>query len=249
MEENSILNQPIETIQLMLEWEKNSELSWKYYLNAEKKFINFLKCVPLDLQHYKVWSPYLGDLLINIGSYFDSFLQGAIYSDYCSKTVRDIKTFRNAERPSMELYRNLFERQHQFSQKTIYDLFNFLPIIPLSNWKENKSPEWWTNYTHLKHNRFKNRKEATLQNTLNALGSFFLLHVNFPDTRYILLREGFIESVQKIDSTSFTQILVFNEPLNTDQIVYTKTQLFGYVYETKSKKLDNGEKIAYLSIP
>jgi hypothetical protein len=226
----------------------NSYLPWEHYNNLENDFLGYLKYVPLKEEHYNVWSPLLVDLLNNIGSLFDSFLKNAVWSD-SYKNIKDIDTLRIPERPNMNLYRTFFEKQHKFSQKTIYDLINLSQISPFSEWKDDQSPGWWISYTSIKHDRLRNQEKATLKITLNALGALFLLHVIISDTRTILVRDGFIKMVHKTEPVALLQILSSEEPLKTDQIIYVKTRLFGYVYETYPKKVADAAKISVLSSP
>ena len=51
-----------------------------------------------------------------------------------------------------------------------------LTIYPLKSW-ENRGGnlEWWNAYTQIKHTRHKNFVNATLKNTLDALGALLIL--------------------------------------------------------------------------
>jgi hypothetical protein len=62
----------------------------------------------------------------------------------------------------------------------IADLNVFVPrygltLRPWENWASNKSPDWWRSYNAVKHQRDVSFTEATVQNTLNALGALLIV--------------------------------------------------------------------------
>jgi hypothetical protein len=221
--------------------------AWEQYTTLEEEFIRYLKYVPLDEKHYSVWSLVLGDLLNNTGSVIDSFLKNAIYFDQLDE-IQNIKKIRDDEKcHNMTTYRKIFDDFYKLSNKEIFENKSGSKIIPFSNWSDNKSPEWWKNYTDLKHDRFYNREKATFKITLDALGGLFLLNVIHLETRMILLRDGFIYA-PRLDHRILRSIISKKEPLDGTNIpIYAKSHLFGYVFELTYKKIDENEKIALLS--
>ncbi len=230
----------------------NPELVWEQYTTFEEEFIHYLRYVPLEDEHYNVYSMQLGNLLNNIGSIVDSFLNNAIGCD-CLNDIQNIAKFRQKKDRNMEDHRKVFENFYNLSKKEIFILKDFSKITPFSNWKENQAIEWWGKYTDIKHDRFKNRKEATLKTTLDALGTLFLLNVIHLDTRAILVRDGIIPSVvlNPYSPTGgreiFIRMSLKKEPLDGYGSIYAKTRLFGYVFESKFRKLNDNEKIGILS--
>jgi len=221
--------------------------AWEQYTTLEEEFIRYLKYVPLEEKHYDVWSLVLGDLLNNTGSIIDSFLKNAIHFNQLND-IQNIEKIREDEKcHNMKSYRMIFEHFYNLSNKEIFENKSWSKIIPFSNWSDNKSPDWWNNYTALKHDRFSNQKNATLKTTLDALGGLFLLNVIHLETRMILFRDGFIHS-PKLDHSFFRVLVSKKEPFDgTNRPVYAKSRLFGYVFETISKKIDENEKLAILS--
>src|SRR5208337_1886939 len=128
--------------------------AWEQYTTLEEEFLRYLKYVPLDENHYNVWSLVLGDLLNNTGSVIDSFLKNAIYFDQFND-IQNIEKCREDEKyHNMATYRTIFDNFYNLSNKEIFENKSWSKIIPFSNWTNNKSPEWWKNYTDLKHDRF-----------------------------------------------------------------------------------------------
>lgn len=224
----------------------DSYLAWEHYTNLEKEFIDYLRYVPLQKEHYNVWSPFLGDLLNNTGSIIDSFLKNVINSGSYHATYQFDDARKSHQNFDMGLYRTFFESFHHFSQKTIYDLIIYEPITPFSSWKDGKSPDWWIRYTKIKHDRFSNKTEATIKTVLDALGALFVLNAVILDTRMILLRDGYIKS-NNVNMSKLIGLFQSDEPLKTDQIIYVKTRLFGYVYSIYPKDVAEIAKISILS--
>ncbi|MHB8163261.1 MAG: hypothetical protein ACYDDV_02810 [Methanoregula sp.] len=132
--------------------------------------------------------------------------------------------------------------------KAIFENKTLSKITPFSSWGNNKSPNWWKDYTDLKHDRFTNQKKATFKTTLEALGGLFLLNVIHLETRMILFRDGFIHAPKPLDYSIFREIISKNEPLdNIHRPIFAKSRLFGYVFEISSKKIDDNGKISILS--
>lgn len=64
-------------------------------------------------------------------------------------------------------------------------------LQPFSNWSavpNYKSPDWWSPYNKVKHDRLLNYKEANLKNVLNALAALYTLEQYF--VKYIGDRDG-----------------------------------------------------------
>jgi len=223
------------------------DLAWEVYKSLEEDFINYLRFVPLADEHDNVWSLHLGDLLIRIGSILDSFFRRAIFSTVLN-TATNISTYRtlNDLRINMGTYREVFDPFYGLSSKKIYELRTFKSLTPFSNWSSNRSPDWWEAYNHVKHDRFKNKKEATLKSTLNALGGLFLLNVQHLETIPVLIDYNIIKSNYAKDY--FKTLLLDREPLGGSmETVYAKTLLFGYVFELKERSFDENKVIKILS--
>lgn len=131
--------------------------------------------------------------------------------------------------PNMGLYRTIFEDFYQLSTKKIYVLRTQEEFTPFKEWAGDKSPQWWLSYRDLKHDRFQNRKDATLKTVLDALSALFLLNVYHIDTRKYLVNKRVIRSNMKLDHPYF---LNSRKKYETIQPIIAKTDLFGYVWES-----------------
>lgn len=213
------------------------DLAWDEYKFLEEDFVKYLRYVPLTNEHKDVWSLYLGDLLIRIGSISDSFFRRAIYSSVLDNAT-EIRRYRALDdlKINMRVYRELYEPFYQLSSKKIYELRTFGQLNPFSSWSSNDSPYWWKNYNHVKHDRFKNKKEATLKSVLEALSGLFILNVLHLETMQVLIDYDIINS--GLAKGYLKSVLSKKEPLEEIETVYAKTKLFGYVFESTKHKPD-----------
>lgn len=229
------------------------------YLQREKEFIDFIKYVPPIENQKSVWSLKLANQLILIGSSIDSFFKQAmpfylnesIETKYKSRwdniqTIdRELELFQRLEvsnkkmniklrRLNMGDFRDLFEEYYnQLSKHAVYLLITKEKIIPFKEWGSGKSLSWWDAYTDLKHNRFKNRKSATVKNVLNGLAALFLLNVYYAPNRKFLAEKGvFINREEErlnyllsvLEKKRITRFTSSMRPI-------AKTKLFAYILD------------------
>ena len=77
--------------------------------------------------------------------------------------------------------------KHSLSNIKIYIPRYSVVCTPWKSWADDKTPEWWTHYNNVKHERNKHFDKATLRNALNALAG--LLAVNYFYCRVELCRD------------------------------------------------------------
>ena len=215
----------------------NPDLVWDEYKFLEENFVEYLRYVPLTNEHKDVWSLYLGDLLIRIGSILDSFFRRAIYSSVLDNAT-NITRYRALDdhKINMVVYRELYDPFYQLSSKKVYELQTFEQLNPFLSWSSNESPDWWNKYNHVKHDRFKNKKEATLKSVLEALSGLFTINVLHLETMPVLVDYGIINSI--VVKGHIKDVLSKKEPLEELATIYAKTKLFGYVFESTKFKPD-----------
>jgi len=136
----------------------------------------------------------------------------------------------NENEPNMGLYRDIFEDIYELSNKSIYVLRTEEKIRPFKGWENNKSPQWWIKYRALKHDKFQNRKLATLKTVLDSLAALFLLNVYHYENRKFLVDNNIIKSNIDLRSTDF----FYSKKFHTIQPVIAKTELFGFIWDTDS---------------
>lgn len=231
---------------------KNETVSWEQYLSLEQNFLEYLRSVPLEKKHNEVWSYQLGNLIIDIGSVIDSFLRNSIYLQSLDSVpgIQEIRSKEKKKGLSIGDYHKIYYKHYKLSSKSVYELRNYNKINPFYRWKSNPPPFWWTAYNKVKHNRFENRKRATLKSTLYALSALFLLNVTNPKLVPYLVdigvihRMGWAEEYVKshiVDGSIVDVKPAMHEP------IHAKTELFGYIYPNKCSKFDEAEQKRILS--
>jgi len=161
---------------------------WNTYLEMEKQFTDYLDYVPLTTDHKKVYSGKLLRLMLQIGGYIDTaFKEMAFYHKFngninCEKIRRKVTKNRII---SIDFSLQTFEPLYGLSRKSVLvkslEHFTYRPLItdrfsPFAEYRELKTPKWWSAYNAVKHNMLKNIRKANLENTMTALGAAFLLN-------------------------------------------------------------------------
>ncbi len=210
---------------------------WDEYTYLEQEFMNSLRYLPAVPAHYNVWSVHFADLLIRIGSVFDSFLKRTLFCSFLDENTVAIASREKYEDNKITIkdYYDIFESYYKLSSKTVFNLIASEPIVPFSEWGNNeyKPLEWWKAYTKLKHDRFVNKEVATLESTQNALGSLFLMNILNPEVNSLLVDYGLIRSLYA--KKTIKELISKPEPIMGMEEIYMKTKLFGYIFENQRK--------------
>lgn len=222
---------------------------WNEYVYLEDDFVESIRYLPLVPEHYEVWSAHFADLIIRIGSVFDSFLKRAIFCELLTDEdgiEQCREKYRSGKNITIKDYYDIFEQIYNLSSKNVYDIFAFETVTPFSSWANNyDSLGWWKAYTKLKHDRFANKEVATLEATLNALGGLFLLNVLYSETAPLLVDYGIIKG--NYSREFLRKLLSEKQPIKELETIYAKTKLFGYVFELEDRDIDDSHKRYILS--
>lgn len=223
----------------------DSIIIWNEYVYLEDDFIESIRYLPLVPAHYEVWSAHFADLIIRIGSVFDSFLKRAIFCELLDD-VDHVKECRERYKPKKEGirtkninivdYYKIFEQFYDLSSKDVHNLHTFETVTPFSEWINDYKPlGWWGAYTDLKHDRFANKEVATLGKTLDALGGLFLLNVLHSETALNLVDYDIIKS--HYSKECLKKIVTGEEMYNEIEPIYAKTKLFGYILNSDKREI------------
>jgi hypothetical protein len=208
-------------------------LAWEEYTHLEEEFLEYLRYVPLAKEHYNVWSLHLGDHLLKTCSLIDSFFKRAIFCPQLNE-IAEIEKYRELENKNSNIgtHREIFNPLYKLSKQKMYDLRTFESLVPFSKWDLNQSPDWWNAYNDIKHDRFANKKEATLKVTLEALSALFILNVLHLETMPILVDYEVLKSRYTKESTKeiIRESMFYEELPYIHEVVFGKTNLFGYVF-------------------
>ena len=205
----------------------NERIAWSSYTSVEDDFIDYLNYVPWTHAHKEVWSPELAKLLLNIGS-----LIGSIFKNYLNSPtldlVEDIDKIRRKRNPSINDFQKGYEKVYSFSNRDVYLLSPEEKFIPWSSWqKQDMPPPWWTAYNKVKHDRFRNRTKATLENTLNALSGLFLMCALLKEFRPYSVDIGIMKG-SGLYEVYVKHLLEQDEPIDEVEPIIAKSKLFKY---------------------
>jgi hypothetical protein len=172
----------------------------QYFLGLQDRFDDLLKYTTCHEDNFSCYSIKNESLIVDICSFFDSVCQTYIrdhhFSGYAFIYEASIKHLQNKFDGSCNFnagdYRQLLDEDFKLSKREVnLNLYNdhlflnplaFHPdeidgykILPFEEWGTGKPTKWWNSFTHLKHNRVLNHKEATLRNVVFSLAGVFVI--------------------------------------------------------------------------
>jgi len=164
------------------------------YYELEEDFLKVMKYMPLEMNNTpdtreRATSTYLADLLIRIGSNIDITFRKMILSNFShiyDEKLSKINEKRKAQgkEPLSEINLN-FEDYRRLNSESIWRVNGKLSdckvtiiqtgefLTPFEDWKEEKTPTWWSSYNHVKHHA--EFDKANLNNVIQALAALLLL--------------------------------------------------------------------------
>ena len=187
------------------------QLDIGYYLELQRRFEEIILHVSLHEENYSTYSIKIENLFVDTSAFLDSLCQTFI-TTYKNgggtfKGESGVKDFGHKvsgkEYFNINDYREIFETEYGISGfetnlnchidayvgNPIYYLnqlnktVSFKLIKPFETWASGANPDWWKDYTSLKHNRMDNIKVGNLKNlTLALAGSFIILSLKNEST-------------------------------------------------------------------
>lgn len=155
-------------------------LHWSYYLVLEKDFLDTERYISFDFgDNYLYDSQHTVTDCANSTTFSNEFVKQ--YQAICSEVdviLKSIcKELGNTSANSMPDYTNLILNQWSNlpNQKV---RMNVIELQPFKNWSPNpvyNSPDWWSPYNRVKHERLENIRDANLKNVANALAGLYIL--------------------------------------------------------------------------
>jgi hypothetical protein len=142
------------------------------YIATENMLLDVLRVVPYCQEHMNVWSPKLVTVLLESCSQLDSLWKYEARKSAYTKRGN----------LSIEDYFMYFGEYIAPRWIVFYGVESTEKLEPFANWLQASNFQrgsflkltWWSAYNALKHDRFRNQKEATLSNAVQALGGLFL---------------------------------------------------------------------------
>ncbi|WP_371180703.1 hypothetical protein [Xanthomonas sacchari] len=137
---------------------------WNYFLALEEDFLRISRYVHFNVANNKAYSIEFARIILAAGSEVDVVAK-ALTKHVIGKDTENITKYRKALLPAYP----------EISKHTVsMDRFG-MTVTPWENWGVDKSPEWWSSYNTVKHNRGRNFQEANLENTFRSVAGLFIL--------------------------------------------------------------------------
>lgn len=136
-------------------------------LTAENMLYEALRYVPYCNDHLAVWSSHFTQIILDAASQVDSVWKA---------TAKIVAPSTATEKSSLNKH---YKRFGSLVAKQLVVFFGGespCTIHPFQQWQipPFSSPPWWDAYNKLKHDRFSNQREATLEHAINAVAALFL---------------------------------------------------------------------------
>lgn len=155
--------------------------TYEQYQIIEHDFINFIKYVPLETNHLKVYSPILRDIIIRTCVQIEIFFkewskqvcsdnkEGSLWKAYSHKNGKKEKNW------------SIGDYYHFKSEFTEFSSIHVMPlnqnIYPFGDWENEKDPPfWWKTYNEIKHGGINSKTQATLNDAMFSLAALFSMH-------------------------------------------------------------------------
>ena len=153
---------------------------WEYYLVLEKDFLQSERYVSFELGEDYLYDGIEHDNCGNSKTFSNEFIKQ--YQAICSEVDVILKSIclelGNQSENYMKNGYTPIVLQNWVNINAQKVRFKDLELQPFSNWQQEpnyKSPDWWTPYNNVKHERLFNYHKANLKNVLNALAGLYIL--------------------------------------------------------------------------
>jgi hypothetical protein len=142
-----------------------SKRHWNYFIALERDMEVLSRYVELCEDNFDVYSIELAHLLFASASEVDvvaKLLCHQIAPTAPRGNINDYRATLLAEMPDLP------------ESKVVVARYG-LTLRPWDNWRGAENPIWWKSYNNVKHERGDHFSEATLKNSLNAMGALLIL--------------------------------------------------------------------------
>jgi hypothetical protein len=140
-------------------------LHWNYFLALEDDLIRLSRFVEFTNANFTSYSIDMARIILTSTSEVD-----VVSKLLCRKIDNNSKAGRiNQYRD--EINSHYTEIKHFRVRIPRYGL----ELKPWTNWSDNKTPYWWTDYNKIKHQRNDHFDKANLKTTLNSVAGLFIL--------------------------------------------------------------------------
>lgn len=139
-------------------------LHWNYFIALEADLVSLSRFVEFSEDNFGTYSIEMVHLLLASASEVDVVLK-----QFCAIVAP------HEGANNIEAYRKTLLLLEPTIATISVSLPRFgLELTPWTNWREDRSPDWWSDHNKVKHGRGIHFSKANLKNVLNAIGGLFV---------------------------------------------------------------------------
>ena len=139
-------------------------IHWNYFLALEDDLHRLARYVEFSDDNLKAYSLEMARLYLSACSEIDVVLKQLTEKVSPGAKAENIGHYRAAISPALPQLASFKVTIQRFGS-------NFEPWM---NWKDDKSPDWWSDHNDVKHHRHEAFHKANLSNTLKSLAALFV---------------------------------------------------------------------------
>lgn len=146
--------------------EKTDRLShWNYFLALESDVEKLSRYIEFTEGNFEAYSIEMVRLFLSAASEVDVIAKLLCKREGPEKNPKKIHQYRKILNPNLQNIKDM---------KILIPRYG-LELNPWDKWKQNETPNWWSDHNDVKHERNLYFKKACLKNTLNSISGLFCL--------------------------------------------------------------------------
>ncbi len=158
---------------------------WPYYFSLEADLENLSRYVEFTESNFSTYSIEMVRLYLSICSEIDVVLKELCKEISPKLSAKNINNYRQI----------ISDELKDFNGQAAICYKYGLSFIPWKSWEENISPDWWSNYNKVKHQRNEFYNKANLKNVLESLAALYLVNIYLEFVKDKKLSHGFTFSI------------------------------------------------------
>lgn len=149
--------------------EHSKRLHWNYFLALDSDVERLSRYVEFTESNFATYSIEMAHLLLAAASEVD-----VVAKLLCKKLNPPV------DADNIREYREALHLAFPTISRIAVTIPRYgLELKPWDNWTRDTTPDWWTDYNAVKHERDVNYQRAHLKNTLNAVSALFVLLLHY----------------------------------------------------------------------
>jgi len=194
--------------------------AWSGLSTLESELDELDTCVAIEKPNARVYSTRISLSLFQAAAQCETFFKHMLSDPALDESPKIDQVILGQSRAkfvqdktiSISEFRKLFEPYLELSRRKVSigkPFLGYTETKPFRAFSKGRSPLWWRAYNSVKHDLFKNRRIATLQNLLEAMAGLFLLNALHRPNQPVLILENVIREGQ-ISTASYSGTALYS---------------------------------------